>query len=181
MRLQRAYVTLKMRLIDRSIDRSLAYDLTPRLPIIALKSIQGKHSFRYSWNAGYRMPAHSITGGICLLSRMTDDEVRALYKDQFNAFYPRAPQSLDELLEVLQQVRGQGWIELDMSSVSDVRAIGVSIASADGKEAYGYSLSFPAGSLSSAGAMEVRDHLVRSAQELGSQFGDRFWTRMEVA
>lgn len=147
----------------------------------ALRTINGAHPFRYVVDAGRRVPAYAVTGGLCLLSRMSDEEISRLYPEPFVPAYPTAAKSLGKLLLELKQIRKLGWAEKEVSTSTGtraigVRAIGVSVASADGKEAFGYSLSFPDQSLNAKEITDLRERLVASARALGAQTGDQFWT-----
>src|SRR5258708_2644011 len=67
--------------------------------LLALSMIEGRHPVRYTVEAGQRHPAYTITSGKCLLSRMSDEEIRRLYSDPLDERYPKAPRTVAELLE----------------------------------------------------------------------------------
>jgi IclR family transcriptional regulator, KDG regulon repressor len=145
--------------------------------ILALSMIEGRHPVRYNVVAGERHPAYTITSGKCLLSRMSDEAIAALYADPLDERYPKAPRTVAELLDQIRVIRRTGWSETDVSSLPNVRAIGVSIASADEREAFGYSLSWQNGALSKREIEQLRGEMVQSAIKLAEQTRDPFWIK----
>jgi DNA-binding IclR family transcriptional regulator len=146
--------------------------------LLALRTIQGRHPVRYVVEAGQRIPAYSVTSGKCLLSRMDDETIRRLYSEPLDKRFPKSPRTMAQLLAEVRETRKRGWAEAEVSTLPGVRAIGVSISTADQNEAFGYSLSFPNGALSRAERDDLRVKIIQSALTLSTQTADPVWAKI---
>jgi DNA-binding IclR family transcriptional regulator len=77
---------------------------------------------------GFRTEAHSTAGGKALLSGLSNEQVRSLYKDiQLEKVGKNTITDIDDLVRELEKVRNQGYALDDEELVEGIRCISAPI------------------------------------------------------
>lgn len=112
-------------------------------------------------------PAHATSGGKLLLSRMTTDQVCALYpQERLPAATPRTLTSRAALLEELAEIRGLGHAVSRGESVSGLHAVAVPLGGAGPRDRLALTASAPADRGGDAALAELAEQLRCSASLL---------------
>ena len=112
--------------------------------IVAVTDHQGTNALRVVSSVGRLLPAFASATGRSLLARLSDDEVRALYRDGLPpAPSAQAPQSLDELLGRLADIRVSGIATSHDEANRGVAAIAVAVGDSDTGEEVSLCIVFP--------------------------------------
>lgn len=129
--------------------------------IVGITAHPGHQPLRVVTNVGERIPAFAASTGRALLARLSDDEVRTLYRMGFTPPSTTAPRNLDELLERLAAVRARGYAESNDEAVRGVGAIAVAVGDPMRSEEVALCVSFPAATVTA----EERAAIIRSLGE----------------
>lgn len=129
------------------------------LMVVAVTDHPGTNPLRVASNVGHRLPALATATGRTLLARRPDDEIRALYATWPKAPSALAPQSVDELLMRVSQVRRDGYAIVTDEWTAGVSTIAVAVGDPETKAEVSMCVTFPS-------AQMARDEQVRIAREL---------------
>ncbi|MGK3142766.1 IclR family transcriptional regulator [Pantoea sp. C2G6] len=77
--------------------------------VLVMRMFHGRHFTQMVTPPGSRMPAEATSTGRALLARLSDDEVRARFRDCWQVVSANSPQDLDALCSQLAEIRSQGW------------------------------------------------------------------------
>lgn len=143
--------------------------------IVVLRVRPGTRALQVVTPLGQRMNAFETAIGRSLLARLSDDEVRARYTEPLDPGSSNSPQSLDELLRLLDGVRARGWAESTEEALPGVGSTAVAVLSRHNKEMLGFCVSYSA----SHSSREERAHLAEllrdAALRVGRKVDDPYW------
>jgi DNA-binding IclR family transcriptional regulator len=133
----------------------------------------GRQVLRVTNTIGMRIPAFASATGRALLARLPDAAVRALHADGLAPPSPTAPQSLDELLARLAEVRRRGYAQSHDEAVRGVGAIAVAAADAATGEAVSLCITYPASTVTEAERRAIIAGLTEGAAAIEAMPGER--------
>jgi len=113
--------------------------------VLYVEIIESTHPLRMTDTIGSRSPFHATAMGKAIAARLPVDEVRGLAVQYgLRPYTPNTIRSMDELLEDLATIRGQGYAFDDEEIVEGARCVAAPVIGPDGR---------PAGAISLSGAM----------------------------
>lgn len=133
----------------------------------------GTHSLRVVSNIGRRLTAHGSGTGRALLALYSDDEVRALFPNGIEPPSDLSPQTIDELLVRLEEVRRTGVAFSGQESTRGVDALSVAVRDPETREAVALCIVYPAALASEEDRKSIETMLRDGAAEVAEIFGDR--------
>jgi IclR family transcriptional regulator, KDG regulon repressor len=145
--------------------------------VLVLRAILGTETLRVVTPLGSRSPAFATSTGRTLLARLSDEEVRARHPEALVPPSPHAPQSLDELLARLEQIRHVGWCEAIDEAIPGVGSVSVSVRDAANAESVAFCVSFPAHLVSELERRRLASMLIDAARSIAFEVEDAFWTK----
>lgn len=141
--------------------------------IVAVTDHQGTNALRVVSSVGRVLPAFASATGRSLLARLTDDEVRALYPDGLpGAPSVRAPQTMDELLGRLADIRLSGVATSHDEANRGVAAIAVAVGDRDTGEEVSLCIVFPLTTSDSVERTAITKALRDGANEIATLGND---------
>ena len=141
--------------------------------VAAVTDHPGTHSLRVVSNIGRRLTAHGSGTGRALLALKTDAEVRALFPDGIAPPSDLSPQSLDELLARLAEVRRTGVAFSGQESTRGVDALSVAVEDPETGEAVALCIVYPAALATADDRASIETLLLDGAAEVGAVLGGR--------
>jgi IclR family KDG regulon transcriptional repressor len=147
--------------------------------VLVLRVFRGTEPLRVVTPLGSRSPAFATSTGRTLLARLSEETVRALHPKPLAPPSPSAPQTLEELLERLDQIRRVGWCEAIDEAVPGVGSVAVSVADAGNAETLAFCVSFPAQMVPELERRRLAGLLTQAAKRIAAQLDDGFWADMK--
>lgn len=147
--------------------------------VLVIRMHQGSHALRVFTPLGQRAPAFATSTGRALLARVSDADVRALHSEQFIPPSPNSPQSIDDLIALLAEVRQRGWAEAFDEAIPGVGSISTAVSDAEAGERLSMCISFPSSTISQAEKNRIATLLVVAARQVGAKFDDSFHGQFE--
>ena len=141
--------------------------------VAAVTDHPGTHSLRVVSNIGRRLTAHGSGTGRALLALLSDDEVRALFADGIVPPSDLSPQSIDEVLERLAEVRRTGVSFSAQESTRGVDALSVAVRDPETGEAVALCIVWPAALATEEDRKTIETMLLDGAAEVSAALGDR--------
>ena len=132
----------------------------------------------YKNGVGFFEHAGRVTGNQSVTIDFSDDEVRAIHADGLGMPSPNSPQSINELLAALLEVRRRGWEEADDEAIPGVGSISVSVADPKLRESIGFCISYPAFNISTEEKHRIIALLTAAAHRIASRFDDPFFSHL---
>ena len=145
--------------------------------VLVIRMHQGTHALRVFTPLGRRAPAFAAANGRTLLARLPEERVRALHAEGLGSVWPNSPQSLDDLVKALDDVRRCGWAEANDEAVSGVGSISSSVADPESGEALGMCISYPVSNITAAERTRIVSLLTGAARRIALRFDDPFFAR----
>ncbi len=136
---------------------------------------EGTNLLRIVTPVGHLYPAFATSTGRALLARLQDDDVRRRHPSAISPPSATAPQSLEDLLIRLGEVRRNGIAFAEGEASRGTGNLAVAIMSRDG-EAAAACISFPASICDNAERDRIADALVNGAVSIGALVSDSYWT-----
>ncbi len=140
--------------------------------VTAVTDTPGSNTLRVVSNIGRRLPAHAASTGRALLARLTDAEIIRLYPDGLPHGPAKAPQTLDDLLARLQQIRADGYAFASEEATPGVDAIAVAIGGPGTTEAAALCMVFPAAVVGPDQRAAILSSLLQGAADIAAGIGD---------
>lgn len=147
--------------------------------VLVIRMHQGSHALRVFTPLGQRAPAFATSTGRALLARLGDGDVRALYAEGFVPPSPNAPQSIDDLIALLAEVRSRGWAEAFDEAIPGVGSISTAVVDGEAGERLSMCISFPSSTILPAERSRIVTLLVAAARQVGAKFDDSFHSQLE--
>jgi IclR family KDG regulon transcriptional repressor len=148
--------------------------------VLVIRMHQGSHALRVFTPLGQRAAAFATANGRTLLARLSDEAVRAIHADGLGAPPANSPQSIDELLATLGEVRRRGWEEAADEAIPGVGSISVSVADPKLRESIGFCISYSASNMGTDEKNRIIALLTAAAQRIASRFDDPFFSHLHV-
>jgi DNA-binding IclR family transcriptional regulator len=146
--------------------------------VLVIRMHQGSHPLRVFTPLGQRAAACATANGRALLARLPDDEVRSMHADDLVVPSANSPQTIDDLVTNLSDVRLRGWAEATDEAIPGVESIAVSVCDPKSREAIGFCISYPAAS----GGFEEKSRIIAlltaGAHRIAERFGDSFFSHL---
>ena len=147
--------------------------------VLVLRVYLGPEPLRVVTPLGSRMPAFATSTGRTLLARLGNEAIKALHPRPLTPPSANGPQTLDDLLRSVEQVRRVGWCEAIDEGVPGVASVAVTIADAQSGDALAFCQSFPAHLVSELERRRLASVLTDAAREIATQVDDAFWNKMK--
>jgi DNA-binding IclR family transcriptional regulator len=168
-------------LIDLTIDRIVlrfgfagyAGVLSGR-ELVVLRVKHGSYPLRLVQQVGTRLPSFDTAIGRALLSRLPEDEADDAFSSGDG---PAASERRDEL----DRVYRCGLAGTANAVIPGIAALGVGLAAPDGREALGFSVSYPTGAVTPAQEREMAIWLREEAAAIAARIGDPYWAGRTTA
>jgi DNA-binding IclR family transcriptional regulator len=142
------------------------------LDVVGLTYHPGSHVLRVATPIGRRLSAFASATGRTLLARLSDDEVQRLYPTLPPPPSPNAPQTVEELLARLAQVRREGFAESNDEANRGVAAIAVAVGDPDTREAVSLCMTFPSAIITAGERDAIIQGLLIGAKHIAAILGD---------
>ena len=146
--------------------------------VLVIRMHQGSHALRVFTPLGQRAPAFATANGRTLLARLSDDEVRGIHAEGLGIPSPNSPQTIDELLAALVEVRRKGWEEADDEAIPGVGSISVSVADPKLRESIGFCISYSASNIGTEEKNRIIALLTAAAHRIAARFDDPFFSHL---
>ena len=104
--------------------------------------------------------------------------MRAIHADGLGMPSPNSPQSIDELLAALVEVRRKGWEEADDEAIPGVGSISVSVADPKLRESIGFCISYSASNIGTEEKNRIIALLTAAAHRIAARFDDPFFSHL---
>ncbi|MGP1394202.1 MAG: IclR family transcriptional regulator [Inquilinaceae bacterium] len=139
--------------------------------VAAVTDHPGSHSLRVVSNIGRRLTAHGSSTGRALLALRPDAQIRAMFPDGFVPVSDGAPQSMDELLARVAEVRRAGLSYSAQESTRGVDALSVAVADEGSGEAVALCIVYPAAIVAADERRSIGRMLMEGAAEVAAALG----------
>lgn len=142
--------------------------------VVYLEKMESPRAIRMVSRVGSRLPAHVTALGKAMLAHMPASLIAELYGDgELESITGRSPQTVDELIVRLDEVRRRGYALDDEEVEIGLRCIGAPVADRSGKVIAAVSLSAPTSRLPSERVSETAEMVRDCADELSRDLGYR--------
>ncbi len=142
------------------------------LDVMGLTYVAGRNVLRVGTPVGRRLPLTASATGRTLLARLSDAEVRALFPGDLPQPSPRAPRTLDELIERLDGVRRDGFAESDGEANPGVGALACAVGDPSTGEIVSLCITYPQSTVTEAERLQIIDGLLEGARAIATILGD---------
>jgi DNA-binding IclR family transcriptional regulator len=136
---------------------------------------EGTNLLRVVTPVGHRYPAFATSTGRALLARLEDGEVRRRHPAVLVPPSAAAPQTLEELLDRLADVRRAGIAFAEGEANRGTGNLAVAVMARDGEVAAAC-ISFPASICDGSERARIAEALINGATAIGALVSDPFWT-----
>ena len=143
--------------------------------VLVIRLHPGTHALRVVTPLGHRAPAFATATGRALLARLDDEEVRARHATPLLPPSSNSPQSIEQLLSALEDVRRRGWSEAIGEAIPGVGSIAVSINDPENSATLSFCLSYSASMVSDAERRRLIALLTGAARHIARKIDDPFW------
>ena len=145
--------------------------------VLVIRMHQGSHALRVFTPLVQRAPAFATANGRTLLAWLSDETVRALHVEGIVPPSPNSPQSIDELVVALDQIRRCGWAEANDEAISGVGSLSVSVADPETGETIGFCVSYSASNIAAPEKNRIVSLLTAAARRIALRFDDPFFAQ----
>jgi DNA-binding IclR family transcriptional regulator len=146
--------------------------------IVILEGIHGGYPIRLVVEAGSRLPGHATAAGKALLSRLDDDQIKALYPGgRLQRLTDVTLRNLKQLLSEIAEIRKRRWAETRQEMIDGIKSIGISLWPKGEGSPIALSVSFPVNNVSADGERAVLSSLLRIGRDVGIRVNDATWQR----
>jgi DNA-binding IclR family transcriptional regulator len=149
--------------------------------VMALTDHPGTNVLRVASTIGRRLEAFASATGRTLLARLSDDEVRRLYPKPLVPPSATAPQTIDDLLARLAQVRRDGYAESNDEANRGVGGLAVAVGDPETGEEVSLCITFPVATITKAEREVIIDGLMQGAREIAMLVGDPLFASLKAA
>lgn len=135
--------------------------------ILFADCVEGDFALRAGSRVGQTVPAHCTAGGKAILSSMSDERLRKMYRDMpLTPLTPESVRDLDELIRDVGEVRARGYALNFEEAEVHLNAVAAGIQNPEGQAWAAVTLAAPAHRLSAERAAEIAPAVVRSAERI---------------
>lgn len=141
--------------------------------IIFVARFESSHRLRMSDQVGGRNPAHCTSLGKALLSTLSEEEFKALYRgvESLKQVTPNSINSTEKLWAHLQKVREEGVAYDFEENVPGGVCLGTLVRNFTGKAVAAMSVSMPTQRLRGDILITLKEHLLVAADQLSTELG----------
>lgn len=140
--------------------------------IMVMRLFQGRMFIQLVTPPGSRMPAAQTSVGRALLARHSDDFVRKLYQDDWQAGSPNSPQTIEQLLAELDRIRQRGWSLARNETLQGLSSLSTTVTNKHLGETVALCLSFPSLTSEQLYLPATLDALQNVTHKLAGQYDD---------
>lgn len=140
-----------------------------------LRTVQGSNPLRVVNPAGQRTPAVATSNGRAMLARLSDAEIRRRVPVPFPALARNAPQSFDELMLRIVEIRNSGRSLSENEAIEGVASQGFALCSSETGEMIGVAVSYSSQGTDADERARVGAELAQMARTVGAIIGDAVW------
>ncbi|MCB1406398.1 MAG: IclR family transcriptional regulator [Rhodobacteraceae bacterium] len=148
--------------------------------VAAVTDHPGTHALRVVSNIGRRLEAHSSGTGRALLALMSDAQIRALYPEGLVPASDLSPQSIEELLTRVAEVRRLGVSYSRQESTRGVDAQSVAASDPETGEAVALCIVYPAALVADDERLTIERMLLNGAADVAAALGHTTPTKRRV-
>lgn len=161
-----AYVYDVLRKLVQEVGETAHMAVLDGRDIVYINKYDCSHSVRMISNIGKRVPAHATALGKALLTALSDEEIKALYKNsKLATLTPNTISTVDELLQNLADIRAAGFATECEESTPGVQCIAIPVFSPRSNFKTGISISVPL-SRSEDGLDKYKEPLTEAKKQL---------------
>ncbi|EIC84437.1 IclR family transcriptional regulator [Serratia sp. M24T3] len=143
--------------------------------IMVMRMFPGRTYLQVVTPAGSLLPAAETAIGRAILARETDQQIIGRYQAGYRVNSPNSPQTLDELLTWLAEVRETGWSSANNETLQGISTLATSIANKHRSETVGLCLSFPSPYEGDAVPAGIREGIMTVTRQIAEKLGDEYW------
>lgn len=143
--------------------------------IMVMRMFPGRTYLQVVTPAGSLLPAAETAIGRAILARYTDQQVIERYQDGYRVNSPNSPQTLDELLTLLAEIRKTGWASANNETLQGISTLATSIANKHRNEMVGLCLSFPSPHEKGVLPAGIREEIMTVTRQIAEKLGDAYW------
>lgn len=136
--------------------------------IAAVTDHPGTHALRVVSTIGRRLTAHGSGTGRALLALRSDEEVRAMFPDGIQPPSDLSPQSVDELLDRLAEIRRTGVAFSGQESTRGVNALSVAVSDPETGESVALCIVYPAATVTEGERKTIENMLLEGAADVAA-------------
>ena len=154
-------------------DETVQMAILEGTEVVFIAKVESSKTVRLVSRVGSRLPAHCTAVGKMLLSRLTEEEVKALYngEDELGKMTANSIISVSRLNRELKAVRQRGLSYDDCESNIDVRCVSAPIYDFNNEMVAALSISVPITRMSLARQDELAGIVGKGAAELSRSLG----------
>lgn len=153
--------------LSAEYNETVHFGILDNTEVVYILKEEGNQAIRMASSIGKRMPAHATSLGKALLSGLTDNQIRELYRDKsFEKLTPYTITDLEELIDQIHNVRESSVSFEEQESTQGICCTGVPICDKSGKVVAALSIALPIFRLTKYGLAEYRDSLICSAKKI---------------
>ena len=142
------------------------------LDVVGLTYHAGSHVLRVATPIGQRLAAYASATGRSLLARLSNEEVRLLFPTLPPPPSPNSPQTLEELLARLAQVRREGFAVSNDEANRGVAAIAVAVGDPETHEAVSLCITCPSTMITTDVREAIIQGLLDGTRRIAAIIGD---------
>lgn len=131
----------------------------------------GTNALRVVNSIGRRLAAFASATGRTLLARMPDAEIAALYPAPLDPPSPNAPQTFEDLMARIGEVRRDGYAESNDEANRGVGALAVAVSDPATGEAVSLCIAYPASAITPEERARILQALLDGARAINDDFG----------
>lgn len=131
----------------------------------------GTNALRVVNSIGRRLEAFASATGRSLLARMSNADIAALYPGPLVPPSPNAPQTFDQLMARIEQVRRDGFAESNDEANRGVGALAVAVSDPATDEAVSLCIAYPASAITQQEHDRILQALLEGARAITTDFG----------
>ena len=139
---------------------------------VVLRIVPGSNPLRVVNPPGQRTPALATSNGRAMLSRLSDQEIRARVPTPYPKLPRNSPQNFAQLMTRLKEIRRTGVSEAADESIEGVGSQGFALASGETGELIGIAVSYSVQATTAAERANIRRELSAMATKLRRMTGD---------
>jgi DNA-binding IclR family transcriptional regulator len=154
-------------------DETVQMAILEGTDVVFIAKVESSKTVRLVSRVGSRLPAHCTAVGKMLLSRLTEEEVRALYnwKDELGKMTANSITSVSQLNRELEIIRQRGLSYDDCESNIDVRCVSAPVYDCNKNIVAAISISVPITRMSLTRQDELAEIIRKGADELSCSLG----------
>jgi len=145
--------------------------------IVLTDVFQGSYPIRLVLPKGTRMPAHVTGIGLALLSRLSEEELQALYTTQVDHAETNVSLTPTDIIKRTEMVRRLGYAAVDGSAHRGFSAFAVAVNSPSEQQGIGFSVSYPSEFAEVEKVEKIVSTILASVYDVGRRVGDPYWTK----